>query len=1673
MSIKHHQATVSTTLKEAGDKVVQKHDSTVSVYRTNYSFPSNGADYYVFNSSLGGASGPSLASPDDPNIVSYGNIGNLFIDWEGGGPEASTSSIWQTIIQGMAWGLNGPAAPVDVTFKLVYSGGVILSTGAWGSYEDTPSGNLSTVLIDDWDQDGTSVVQTRVVSQEVTGAGFINTGAFAFRLRYWNRSDAPHLVCFIKRDGIDDDFVVMGASTLSSGYVPVNGETYAATKTVLEDVVSWNIDRAHDNITTADILLFVDATTSSNAYDPETESFGDIRKGNYIEIEAGYNGEQTKRFVGNISGSTQISREAEGAYVTLHCESIEGFLIDSKNFNYPNNAMYSYAEYTTDASAYYEPNGIKRPVAFDQWGLTRAIRAVSLNAGVDDYYLNQYRQFYAENGTITTSTTKLIRDLNIFISRTNVLPDINVNLPEQEYLWVYDFGQDTAYDIIKDILSKYGYYLSSLGGGDFCGSFELIEVESPTDIITKINTGLSSNYVEGIPTEYAEGFLSTKMKASTSTLVVNWAGSGMALLMGVGPSLADSIAITYKVNVSDGDWTNAYGYTHDFTTYATRFIDTEYVNSDYNIFSYENINAPSGGNPSIFSIIFSIDDEGNPVPLPYGDHLIRLSKTVAEEAFFEGVLGYDFGGDSYKEYSTYDIITAFSVENSIADIRNDIVVLGAPRGGFSFVADEDSIANVQEKYVTSRAADPRSIYDPTYKFYVGRRKQFVIEDPTIVTQERADWLAVHVLEKYRTTSNVGAISIPCDLGLQVYDQINIEEVQTGSIDSGSGFYANQLVETYSKEEYSLQISYLNHWIPPSFRRREQITLNDIRDYFNNSPIAFERQTVPILDVRTGYDPMSAEDGIYIDFEWTLLVPGIHSLELFDTRGDQRIPLYHASENPNELVAVPFVGIYEYPGKYRARWDGVHEGYDLNSKFANTNYADVYYTPRGHGYGARGQDTAIIDEVHPIQIEDGDFRAAKRVYFPLYPVIKFQPIYPEHSTLNNVLNFGSESGTGYSDGVLISQGDNSSFDVQHFDLEERQKLYWNFDQERFGTATDQANFMAHTSHATDAAFAEDVDNVFIREQSRTEAYQLNNDITHRVMACDPKRPFAEPTDTAGYGGIRRRPVNMPMIDETVGVRMFVDGVYDKDRRYNIWTANLHIDVLTHYIDTCTYNITQYRARDRGQGGIFTYNINESVTRKFNYFFRQPLHDIPLVSFNLSRQTIPVKSWTFLPGIEDSTTSTSVIFETVLKDQEISIQQAAFDTINTDAAGISGVGVGSVFAIPINRMTGTSLDGFNFFRNSAVSYSILERLHWQGDMPLFLRTSFVRDWDQREFWESNREWAGDYIDNITGNTYLYSYTGTTYYDRKIYNSIVVSIEYLLIDRLGRGYYSSAKTDEGRVLVGRRNDIEFHSELGRELCKYVNRWDPYLPSACYFERSPYSFTHTDFGDSYLNTIRNHGNTTYTPYDPDYDGLNLTTQIHREVQTKTTSDVVQGTTLFPLDSVERVVRPSIISYPWYVYPANLPDLNTSENADGALFGFFGTPNTHLNSKVWHAHSVSGNFPRDHTNEPVDQVGPWGLPVYISGGFTNKVLSIVNHSGRYDAISELSQCPILGLPRDGHTWSNWYVREWNNLGVPNPTLDDSYISARSGLYALLKNAPVFTLVGGGNYTCNNFTLSF
>ena len=112
MNLKHHQACISKHNENLNREVYNKATSHIYVYDTNFTYPSDGMLYYVFDDkrTSGTYEAPSYAIPTSKSKRSSGSVGNCIFDWNGGGPEGVTSDRWQVLMQGLVWGVQPSGA---------------------------------------------------------------------------------------------------------------------------------------------------------------------------------------------------------------------------------------------------------------------------------------------------------------------------------------------------------------------------------------------------------------------------------------------------------------------------------------------------------------------------------------------------------------------------------------------------------------------------------------------------------------------------------------------------------------------------------------------------------------------------------------------------------------------------------------------------------------------------------------------------------------------------------------------------------------------------------------------------------------------------------------------------------------------------------------------------------------------------------------------------------------------------------------------------------------------------------------------------------------------------------------------------------------------------------------------------------------------------------------------------------------------------------------------------------------------------------------------------------------------------------------------------------------------------------------------------------------------------
>lgn len=1653
MAFKHHHQSVSLEQEAAIGSQSLVRISEVSVYDTKFSYPSTGA--FIYTSGI---------SDEFPNSVSYldlvaettdmsGVVSNFIFDWDGGGPEGITKKYWQSIFSGAVCNIDLDVCS-QIQFKFVYSGSIFASASSSPlDFTDFASDNLTTTLLNTWtysELNSDKVRSTTETFNIVPTADTSTYHAISFRLRFWNSSGSPLLVVFVKRVGQDDDFVLLSPSTICNSLTDIDYDNRTSvTKTVLDNVKSWTISRDHNSINAATFSVFVPNSSSAYAYIDSADGFGVLSKGNLIKIKAGYKSTGlSDRFIGNIAQNINVSRSPRGATITFSCEGLLSFALDTLNYNFPNKASYAYAGYLSNTNLYAYPNGVSRPSYYDQWNLTTAVKSLLVQSNIDPFYLYKKRR-YEIDATDAVSFADdrpfLLTELGINLSRNAYISLYQEDI-YKDPLWKYDFGSDTAYDIIKDMLTKYGYYISEIGCGVDCGAIEIVGINVPVNTVSK-PTSRTTGTGYGVKHKSAENFLYTEINynyaAFDGTATYDLTGKSFDIITGVGPYLSDEVLVKYSEDKINS--TNISGTIHNGLVTQSAYID---LIADTEKFFYDSIVSSTGYNETVYRPFFGIDSNGYiDTDLTYGEHslIITNESMTPRYAPINVIRIYDFGSVPYKKYTTKNYIQNLEVEHLVDDIRNDIVVLGASTGTFAYVNDSSSSSTVEEKYITSRAVDANSIYNKDYKYYIGRNKKIVIEDPSIITQDRADWLAMHSLFTYSKVDYKVSIDIPADLGLQLYDTIVVEDIKTQAISTDTYFYTSSINEEWSESGYTMKVNCNSRQLPNSYVPRAVLSNYDLWIYFDNKPVYFEELHVPLVRDNTGYDPMTSEDDKYIDFEWTLLVAGFQFLEIFDTYiggGSYDLGTRSPSYGSDNLISVPFLSrAVSSPGTYRARWDGVYDNHKNSDLYKGTFYSDIHKLPDGNGFFARGQDTTIIDEVDFVSIEEDNLQQAKRAYFPFYPTIKFQPVDPEHSSVQNTYYFGE------------SCSDQSAFYIKHFQLEPRVPLVWDFTEASSMIPTDAPRF--YRDYISPYSF-NDNSSRFTRTEVRTQEEIENNDLTYTTMKFDCIPPYGfdgtwNSADSPSMSVYR-------MATDQVGIRIYTDTEEEYNRKFYISKANLIYTVTTVVVDQQDYNVNWVYIYNYADGNMWSPDYCY-LKRKSNLVSCQVSEPQSLDSYITGKFYNETNEWTLLANRANKDTTESLLFAFTPEEEPATLRGFTQGTVKGQ-----GINVSNVSAIPFAELKNLTLSGLPHLVNNETNINV-PFVEWRYPVPRGWYVmpgqdsgtycGYIYDELMDDVLEIARR---DCFPDAWGENFPPFYKGKVTYGREIFNTVLISLELYVIDRAGRSYFSAAYADSGRFFPGKHNEIEIHSEYTPELMGFVNRYNPYLPTINYFGKNNLGnnweiyidgFGNEQLADPYVNyidasaeyhTFNAHWkeDTTITsiPFSDSFAQANIGTKV-----SASRVDMVEGIPYLKTLSIKNPLKN--LSSPG---PYNMPRFVNGTSYDGVVAGIFGDDLYRQNSYVFYADEAyppDSIVTRDHTSGT--HMTSYGIPFYIQGGYTEVRPYPSDYSGTFD----------MQLRR---LWFDKYIKDRH----PETQEEVTPTRQRAGIWSWCNMSPTFINVGSG-----------
>lgn len=257
----------------------------------------------------------------------------------------------------------------------------------------------------------------------------------------------------------------------------------------------------------------------------------------------------------------------------------------------------------------------------------------------------------------------------------------------------------------------------------------------------------------------------------------------------------------------------------------------------------------TGKNPTRFYI--SSRDLGNNTVngtvLSYGTYKIRITNlnNVGSGTLIDSIEAYynDIYNPTYI-FDTKTNIKSLGVNSTITDIRNDVIVVGDLIGAFKDYSTDKVINknNPTYQYIYSRATDIDSINNPDSINNVGKKKPFLIFEPSVVDQKHADWLAEAILYRYRLSRKIPSwesYGIPF---IETNDNVFVVDYNTGAIISDINGYNNQWIteinETISNKSYYMSFSTTPYEPWSSFVQNKNPDITN----FGNQPIINVKMT---------------------------------------------------------------------------------------------------------------------------------------------------------------------------------------------------------------------------------------------------------------------------------------------------------------------------------------------------------------------------------------------------------------------------------------------------------------------------------------------------------------------------------------------------------------------------------------------------------------------------------------------------------------------------------------------------------------------------------------------------------------------------------------------------------------------------------------------------------------
>jgi len=545
--------------------------------------------------------------------------------------------------------------------------------------------------------------------------------------------------------------------------------------------------------------------TNFSTYDLDTDSFGVIRPNRMVRASFGYivdgQPEYVTRFTGliqDIEPSHKVGADGTPDIILdVTCmdsrvlginppiTKIEDMILGA----IPNELSYDIAQRFPESTGVLGGDGAIRPPAFDAWNLATVVRVGLYQAGwnatqlwakdsngnflIDDrgIYLERTQAYpfsvISELGVeteINTTEEKIINpesnsfwwlgkaafggisfvagnilEANINKGKTRTVEHWTEMSTSKDMPYLYIFDLDMApWSALRDLCSTYGLELGHNSDGNVYMRYPnnpvLYSAEERSTTLPYLSYGIGW---ATSATPQAIGNVIGTTSTTNGLLLIRFVGVGIRLIF-VRQNAASGVAVYIDNIMVDGineldattgdqghlDWTDA-------VQFPGAYVELDFDSLPDGVSNWyykDGIHPDLGKNPTVFTITDN---------LTYGQHDCVVQLTLGTTLDFEGfqVIATSTEQPQHEFDATTNLL-GVELNTTLASSANDVIIAGNMRGA---VGD----------YVLSRAVDMAAIHDENSPNYIGVRKPWYIADPRIINQERADFLAQHLLLRYR------------------------------------------------------------------------------------------------------------------------------------------------------------------------------------------------------------------------------------------------------------------------------------------------------------------------------------------------------------------------------------------------------------------------------------------------------------------------------------------------------------------------------------------------------------------------------------------------------------------------------------------------------------------------------------------------------------------------------------------------------------------------------------------------------------------------------------------------------------------------------------------------------------------------------------------------------------